>query len=162
MKAIAAGHLEDVLEIGTAMTKAGLPDVFVADAVRTAMEFEGVLDLLVLWRDEGEETEREEIIADIQELVDDCQQTEKKEAVYIRFDDLESVAKDVRKFKDGLLLAVDQRGGLTHLSRLTGMPQPSLSRFFNSSSMPRRGTLLKIAKALDLSAVEVATDWVRE
>ncbi len=162
MKAIAAGHLEDVLEIGTAMTKTGLPDVFVADAVRTAMEFEGVLDLLVLWRDEGEETEREEIIADIQELVDDCQQTEKKEAVYIRFDDLESVAKDVRKFKDGLLLVVDQRGGLTHLSRLTGMPQPSLSRFFNSSSMPRRGTLLKIAKALDLSAVEVATDWVRE
>lgn len=162
MNAIAAGHLEDVLEIGTAMTRAGLPDRFVADAVKTAMEFEGVHDLLVMWRDEEEETEREEIIADIQDLVDDCQQIEKKEAVYIRFDDLESVAKDVRKFKDGLLLAVDQRGGLTHLSKLTGMPQPSLSRFFNSSSMPRRATLLKIAKALDLSAVEVATDWVRE
>jgi hypothetical protein len=77
MSAIASGHLEEIFEIGAAMKRANLPDGFVADAVKTAMEFEGVYDLLVLWRDEAEQDEREEIIADIQELIEDCAQTEK-------------------------------------------------------------------------------------
>ena len=83
-------------------------------------------------------------------------------AAYIRFDDLESIAKDVRKVKNELLMTVNQRGGITQLSRLTGIPQPSLSRFFNTNSMPRRGALLKIAKALDSSAVQIATEWTRD
>jgi len=162
MSAIASGHLEEVLEIGAAMKRAALPDKFVAGAVKIAMDFDGVYDLLVMWRDEEEKSEREEIVADIQERIDDCAQTETKEAAYIRFDDLESIANDVRKFKNELLLTINKRGGITHLADLTGMPQPSLSRFFNTNSMPRRGTLLKIAKALDLDAVQIATEWTRE
>ena len=56
---------------------------------------------------------------------------------------------------------VDTKGGISKLSELTGIPQPSLSRFFYSASMPKRITLLKIAKALNLSQVEIATEWVR-
>jgi DNA-binding phage protein len=162
MSAIAVENQVELFEIGTEMRHASLPDAFVAQAVLTAAKFDGVYDLCVLWRDESDKSERDEIIADIQELIDDCTQTEQKEAAYIRFDDLESIGKDVRKFKDGLLMVVNQQGGITRLAGLTGMPQPSLSRFFNTSSMPRRGTLLKIAKALDLGAVQIATEWVRE
>jgi DNA-binding phage protein len=58
-------------------------------------------------------------------------------------------------------MGVTKHGGISKLSDLTGIPQPSLSRFFNSSSMPRRTTLLKIAKALKLDAVKTATEWSR-
>jgi DNA-binding phage protein len=152
----------DLFEIGTGMRSAGLPDTFVADAVTTAMQFEGVRDLLILWANERDAKERKEIVADIQDMIDDCAQASKQEAVSIRFNDLATIAKNVRKFKDELLVAVNQRGGITHLSQLTGIPQPSLSRFFNTVAMPRRGTLLKIAKALGLDAVEIAGEWVRD
>ena len=75
--------------------------------------------------------------------------------------DLDAIAKDIRAFKDGLLHIVDQQGGVSHLAELTGIPQPSLSRFFNSNAMPRRTTLLKIAKALELDAVEINTPWAK-
>jgi DNA-binding phage protein len=94
-------------------------------------------------------------------MIDDCTKQEKEEGAYIRFNDLEAVAKDIRAFKDSLLEEVDKAGGVKHLSELTGIPQPSLSRFFNSTSMPRRSTLLKIAKGLKLDAVKIGTQWAR-
>ncbi|MGE0174188.1 MAG: hypothetical protein AB7T49_15430 [Oligoflexales bacterium] len=78
-------------------------------------------------------------------------------ATYIRFTDLNKVAVDVQKFKDALRLLVDQKGGLNELSKLTGIPQPSLSRFFGSPSMPRRVTLLKIGRALRLEGVDITS-----
>jgi transcriptional regulator with XRE-family HTH domain len=56
---------------------------------------------------------------------------------------------------------VDQNGGIKHLAELTGISQPSLSRFFNSATMPRRATLQKIARALKLSQVQIAREWSR-
>ncbi|MFA6036580.1 MAG: helix-turn-helix transcriptional regulator [Legionellales bacterium] len=97
----------------------------------------------------------------IQELIYDCQQQGKQEGAYLRFNDLESIAKDIRAFKDSLLELVIQHGGISHLSTLTHIPQPSLSRFFNSNAMPQRTTLLKIAKALNLDAVKMADQWMR-
>jgi len=161
MSAIAPKYQVDLFEMGTRMRQAGLADDFVAAAIHTAMEFDGVYDLVLLWSNEDDEKERDEIIADIQDMIDDCAQTGKSESVYIRFDDLDTIAKNVRKFKDELLMIVNQHGGITQLAKLSGIPQPSLSRFFNTNSMPRRGTLLKIAKALGLDAVQVATEWVR-
>lgn len=55
-------------------------------------------------------------------------------------------------------MAVDKNGGLKKLAELTEIPQPSLSRFFGSATMPRRTTLLKIARALNLSQIEIATE----
>ena len=88
-------------------------------------------------------------------------QKEKIEGVYIRFDDLAAIATNIRGFKDSLRIKIDTVGGIGELSKKTGIPQPSLSRFFNSASIPHRATLLKIAKALGLSQVEIETEWSR-
>lgn len=151
----------ELIEIGSLMSKSKLPNTFIAAAVETAFVFEGVYDLMKMWVEETDTNEREEIIADIQDLINDCAQKEKIEGVYIRFDDLEKIAADIRTFKNALLMKVNSLGGISKLSELTGIPQPSLSRFFNSASMPQRITLLKIAKALGLSQVEIATEWGR-
>lgn len=151
----------ELFEIGALMKKEKLSQDFIASAVRTAMEFEGVYDLMKMWEKETDTTERNEIVADIQDMIDDCEQEEKTEAPYVKFNDLDEIAKNIRAFKDGLLQIVIQNGDLKRLSELTHIPQPSLSRFFNSTSMPRRATLLKIAKALKLDAVKIATKWER-
>lgn len=103
----------------------------------------------MLWRDEQEQSERDKIIADLQNLIDDASQLEHKRAAYVRFGDLDQIATEVRAFKDALYKEVIARGGITQLSRLTGMPQLSVSRFFATASMPRRSTLIKFADALD-------------
>jgi DNA-binding phage protein len=147
--------------IVVAMEKKGLSKNFVAAAFHTALEFEGVYDLMKMWSEEEDSSEQGEIIADIQELIEDCSQKEKIERAYIKFDDLESIAKNIRAYKDKLREKVDSSGGVQKLSELTGIPQPSLSRFFNSNAMPRRTTLYKIAKALNLSEVDISTEWSR-
>lgn len=149
----------EIIEIGHEMNQSGLPAEFIGLAVSTAFEFEGVYDLLKIWFEETDPVERDEIVADIQELFEDCQQLNKIEGVSIRFDDLSAIAKNIREFKDHLRLIVDQNGGIKNLSTLTGIPQPSLSRFFNSVTLPRRSTLHKIARALHLSQIQIATEW---
>ena len=149
----------EIIEVGHEMNQAGLPKEFIAAAVSTAFEFEGVYDLLKLWAGEEDAKERNEIISDIQELIDDCAQQGKVDAGYVRFDDLDGIVKNIRAFKDHLRELVDKNGGLKPLSEATGIPQPSLSRFFNSATRPRRTTLHKIAKALKLSQVQIANEW---
>ena len=151
----------ELIEIGHQMNKKGLSEEFVAAAVQTAFEFEGVYDLVKMWAEETDEEERNEIVADIQDMIDECAQREKVEGTYVRFDDLEQIAKHIRSFKDNLRIAVEKQGGIKALAKLTGIPQPSLSRFFNSNAMPRRVTLLKIARALNLSQIQIATEWAR-
>jgi DNA-binding phage protein len=151
----------ELIEIGHLMLKSKLPKPFVAAAVETAFSYEGVYELMKMWTEENSKKERDEIVSDIQDLIDDCTQQDRIEALQIRFDDLETIAKNIRSFKDSLLLKVNERGGISQLALQTGIPQPSLSRFFNSVSMPQRTTLLKIAKALNLSRVEIATEWSR-
>ncbi len=153
--AIAPNIKVEVIEIGHLMNKAGLPKEFIANAVETAFEFEGTYDLLKLWANETDSRERDEIVSDIQEMIEDCQQQEQVEGGYVRFDDLDEIVKDIRSFKDSLRTIVDQHGGINHLSELTGIPQPSLSRFFNSAATPRRTTLNKIARALKLKHVQI-------
>lgn len=151
----------EIIEIGHQMNQSGLPSQFTAAAVQTAFEFEGVYDLMKMWGEETDQEERDAIVADIQDLIDECNQKEKIEGVYVRFDDLDQIAKNISAFKDNLRLLVDQKGGIGKLAELTGIPQPSLSRFFTSASMPRRATLFKIAKAIGLSQVQISTEWTR-
>lgn len=154
-------HEVELFQIASQMKAAGLSDGFIADAIRTALDYEGVADLVVMWSKETDSQEQNEIVADIQELVNDCVENKKIESPYVRFNDLETIAKDIRAFKDALLEIVVQQGGIKHLAELTEIPQPSLSRFFNSNSMPHRGTLLKVGKALKLDALKLATKWSR-
>lgn len=160
-RALASDLKVELIEIGHEMNKANLPKEFIATAVETAFEFEGVYDLMKMWEAESDKEERLEIIADIQDMIDDCSLCKKRDGVYVRFDDLSTIAKDVRAFKDNLRLKVDQIGSIKKLAELTGIPQPSLSRFFSNATMPRRITLIKIARALNLSQVEIAHAWAR-
>ncbi|MDR3491682.1 MAG: helix-turn-helix domain-containing protein [Gammaproteobacteria bacterium] len=145
--------------IAVKMKKTGLADVFIVNAVRTALEFEGVADLMNLWMGEVDKKMRDEIVADIQEMIDECAPKEKVEEIYVKFNDLDAIAKNIRAFKDSLLQMVVERGGISKLSELTGIPQPSLSRFFNSNAMPQRSTVLKIAKALELGEIKMDILW---
>ena len=149
----------EAFEVGSMMKRAGLSAHFIAQAVDLAEEFERILELMRMWRDESEASEREAVVADIQELIGDCSQTGMVEAAYVRFDDLERIATNVRVFKDSLRVIVDERGGMSKLAEKTGIPQPSLSRFFNTAAMPRRTTLHRIARALNLSQVQIASEW---
>lgn len=143
----------ELYRIATKMKSSGLSDVFIAGAVKTAMKLEGVADLMYLWMDE-----KNEIISDIQDLIDASNQEGVREK-YIKFNDLDAIAKDIRAFKDSLYQIVVARGGVSKLSELTGIPQPSLSRFFNSNAMPQRSTVLAIAGALQLDGIKVDFKW---
>ncbi len=144
-----------LFQIAFQMKSADLPSDFIVASVKCALEFDGVADLMRLWEEETDQKERDEIVADIQDMINACAQTGIKEERYVRFNDLDTIAKNIRVFKDGLLTEVMGRGGISELSKLTGIPQPSLSRFFNTNTMPQRGTLLKIAKALNLELVKI-------
>lgn len=153
----------ELYEIATKMRVAGLPADFIAAAVKRAEEYEGTFDLMAIWRDESDPAEREEAVADIQEAIEDGLERSSStvERPYIHFDDLKTVADKVRAFKAELRKKVDAWGGVMKLATETSIPQPSLSRFFNSTSMPRRTTLYRIAKAVGLSENDIATDWMR-
>lgn len=148
-----------LVRIANEMKKVGLSDLFIINALEVAWEFEGVSDLMNLWFDEKDRKEKNEIIADIQEMIDEISSNEKTEENYIKFNDLDAIAKNIRAFKDSLYQTVMDRGGITKLSELTGIPQPSLSRFFNSNAMPRRATVLKIAKVLNLDEIKIDALW---
>ena len=148
-----------LIAIATKMLKAGLRDSFVVNALTTAFSYEGVADLMHLWANEDDSKEKDEIIADIQEIIDACNQNQHSEEIYVSFNDLEKIAKNIRGFKDSLYQMVMERGGISKLAELTGIPQPSLSRFFNSNAMPRRSTVLAIAKALNLDGIEIDIKW---
>lgn len=148
----------EIFKIATAMDQLGLPAEFIAKVAMLAQEDEGVFELMVMW---SQEEERDSAVEAMQELVEDHENEGPTERPYVRFDDLETIAGDVVAFKARLRDKVDEWGGVSQLSRATGIPQPSLSRFFGSSSMPRRTTLYKIAKAMNLSEADIATEWTR-
>jgi DNA-binding phage protein len=148
-------------EIATQMKANGLDSRFIANAVELAKTYEGAFDLFCLWADEKDDEEKDNLISIIQEEIDEFQVQPKipVKKPYIKQKDLESIAKNVKKFKAHLKNEVDKWGGISKLSKVTGIPQPSLSRFFSSNSMPRRTTLYKIADAINLSESEIITDW---
>lgn len=150
----------EIYRIAVLMKDVALPDSFIADAVKVALLYEGVADLFKLWRDEKDEAEKKEIIADIQDMVDDCTQLGSVTVCKVHMHELDKIAQDVRAFKNALLKVVNEKSSITELARLTGIPQPSLSRFFGSDAMPRRTTLMKIATALDLDAIQIESKWI--
>lgn len=150
-----------IYQIASLMKDEGLSDNFIASAVKLAEYYEGAYDLFELWVEEEDKSYKDQIISDIQdEIVEHAEQPSSPvKKPYISFQDLERVVHDVKGFKAHLKAMVDQWGGISKLAKETGIPQPSISRFFNSASMPRRTTLYKIAEALNISEKEIFTDW---
>src|SRR5476649_2252945 len=130
-------HEMKLFEIALRMKKKGLSDEFVIMAIKTALYYEGIAELVELWDQETDVSEQNEIIADIQEMIEACSCSEITEYSCIKFNDLEMIAKHIRQFKDSLLALVSEAGGLKMLSEKTKIPQSSLSRFFNSNAMPQ-------------------------
>lgn len=155
------GQKVRLYEIAALMKQSGLEDKFIANAVEIGLYYEGVFDLFDLWADEKDQAERDQIIADIQDEIAEFKERPREplKKPYIEYNHLDMIAKDVKGFKAHLKTVVDKWGGVTKLAKKTGIPQPSISRFFSSSSMPRRTTLYKIAEALNLSEKEIITDW---
>jgi DNA-binding phage protein len=153
----------DVFAIATEMARAGVPRPFVVAAAELAQRSEGAYDLMVLWKAAETEEDRGATISDIQELLDDedDQPTGVETKPYLRFDHLDDIAKSVMTFKAKLRKKVEAAGGISELARKSGIPQPSLSRFFNTASMPRTKTLYRIAEALGLDESEIVTEWRR-
>lgn len=150
-----------VYEIAAQMKKMGLSVRFISACVQQAVNYEGTHDLIVLWSEADNEIDRNEVVADLQDEIDARAEAPKKpvKKPYVKFDDLDAIAADVIKFKRALRKIVDRHGGIVKLSEKSGAPQPSLSRFFNSASMPRRATLYKIAEAFNLNEKEILNEW---
>ncbi len=125
-----------IMGIATRMKHARLSNQFISDAAKLAQEYEGAYDLMVLW--DQEVKGRSEIVADLQEEIDSHEEQHRRmvEKPSVSFDDLDAIGRDVMAYKRSLRLEVDKHGGISELARLTGIPQPSLSRFFTSASMP--------------------------
>lgn len=158
---------EQVLQLATItveMMSAGLDHDFIYKASELARTDQGVYDLMALWLGAADdEDERDEILADIQESLDDYADapTEPQKKPYIKYDRLEDVAKRVTAEKAKLRDLIDRYGGVSAVAKKSGIPQPSLSRMLNSASIPRRSTLYRIANALDVSEEEIALEWTR-
>ncbi|NGX58514.1 MAG: hypothetical protein K940chlam3_01421 [Chlamydiae bacterium] len=152
-----------VLDIFNEMRRLGLESTFIFALMENCQRYEGIRDLMEIWFDEDDVVEKEKIIADLQDVLDDIQNAPKtsEERPFVHYKDLDVIKKDVVKFKNRLREEVDRQGGISELSRRTGIPQPSLSRFFTSTSMPRRTTLYKIAKALNLPESSVGFKWTQ-
>lgn len=152
-----------VLDILNEMRRVGLESAFICALMENCQRYEGIRDLMEMWFEETDVKERDKITVDLQECLNDIVDLPQKpeERPYLRFDNLNEIRKDVLEFKKKLRREIDRHGGISELARKTGIPQPSLSRFFTSSSMPRRTTLYKIAKALNLPESAVGFKWIR-
>jgi DNA-binding phage protein len=146
------------------MQKVGLDPEFVVGAYDLARVNQGVFDLMELWSELPDgDPERDEAIADIQDLIDDHREAPAAplQKPKIRFDELDRVVQSIVAGKARLRIIIDRHGGVSAVARKTGIPQPSLSRMLADGSMPRRTTLYKIAEALDLSEADIAQEWTR-
>lgn len=150
-----------VLDILNEMRHQGLERAFIYSLMEHCQCFEGIRDLMEMWFEAHDSKERDKIITDLQESLDDIENAPQslERRPYLHFDDLEKIRKDVTSFKERLREEVDRQGGIGELARRTGIPQSSLSRLFSSTAMPRRTTLFKIAKALNLPETAVGFKW---
>ena len=153
-----------LLDILNEMRHAGLESIFICSLMGNCQRYEGIRDLMEMWFDESDSRERDKIIADLQEVLEDIMNSPQKpqERPYLFFNDLSEIKREVIEFKKHLREEVDRQGGICELARKTGIPQPSLSRFFNSTSMPRSMSLYKIAKALNLPESAIGFKWANK
>ena len=150
----------ELFQIASKMLEEDISNTFVVDAFNLAEKFEGAFDLMKLWAEEDSE-ERLEILADLQEEIDCWKESRNRvfSAPKINFVDFDKNINSILTYKKRLKEIVEQWGGISKLSRASGIPQPSLSRFFNSGSMPRNTTLYRIADALTEQREQESNGW---
>ncbi|MEB3196521.1 MAG: hypothetical protein VKP62_04890 [Candidatus Sericytochromatia bacterium] len=156
----AVDRLAELVPICNEMLAAGLPKRFAITAMAKAVRYEGLRHLLQMWREETDSSLRDDIVADLAELLEDLETDGIVERPSLRHRDVDSLITDVRAFKDALRCVVDRCGGISWLAERSRIPQPSLSRFFNSTALPQRGTLLKLREALTPEGTALIEGWL--
>lgn len=153
----------NLASIMVAMKTAGVEPAFIVKASELARTDQGTYDLMAMWLSASDASERDEIVADLQESLDDYEEApdEPLKKPYIRYDKLGDVANQVVGWKTRLRDLIDRNGGVSLVAQKSGIPQPSLSRMLNSASMPRKSTLYKIANAMDLQETDIVAEWTR-
>lgn len=149
----------EIARIVFKMAEEGLSQDFIFQLFCLAEKYEGIFDLLNLWINETDQKERDEIIADLQDEIEELQNAEIIKPNYLHFDNLDLIAENVMDFKKSLRTEIERWGGISKLSKATGIPVPSLSRFLSTPSLPRRITLEKIARALNLRESDLLAKW---
>ncbi len=146
-----------IYEIALEMKEEKLSAHFIVEVVELASHYEGAYDLLELWSTEEDHDEKQNLIAALQEELDEykTQPKEPTKKIFISDEHFEKILKNVKEFKSHLKALVDQWGGVSKLAKITGIPQPSLSRFFNTDTPPRRTTLYRIATTLKVTESEL-------
>lgn len=149
-----------VAEYAVKMKGEGLPILFVGEASLLAQVDQGAYELLELWAESDSVEEKNQLVADLQDLIDDQQLQGIEPRPKISVKAFEEVSRKIAEHKSKLRELIDRHGGVSKAARLTGIPQPSLSRMLNSGSMPRRTTLVKIAKGLQIDESKIIGEWV--
>jgi hypothetical protein len=101
-----------VLDILNEMRRIGLESNFISRLLENCQRYEGIRDLMEMWFEETDAKERDKIIVDLQDSLDDISDAPLKpeERPYLRFEDLEEVTRDVLGFKKRLREEVDRQG----------------------------------------------------
>ena len=148
-----------LITIGEEMQQADLPHEFISSAINFASQYEGIGDLIFLWHEEKSSEERKEIIADIQELLDDCSIDNKEEFNSSLLKNINQLETQLHMLKEKLDGLIQKQGGVSELSRKTSIPSEYLNRLLTTNCIPRRPSLLKIARALQLEEDSVDLFW---
>jgi DNA-binding phage protein len=145
----------------TAMSDRGLPAEFLVRLDEHARASRPVFRMASVWLGESDGPERDETIVHLQEMLDELAD-QPTSAPKVTFETLaERVLPSVLEHKKRLRDLIDRHGGVSEVARRAGIPQPSLSRLLNDASRPRRATLYKIARALDVEESEIVGEWAR-
>lgn len=142
----------EIISILKNLIEKGYSKVFIYDCLIYSRKHESMYELLQIWNQSNDENEKDEIIANLQDMIDDCQYVP-KEPIEIDLSDIDNISKNLRAFKDALSIIINEKGGIKILSEKTGIPQPSISRLLNTYSIPQRVTLLKIKNALGIDKI---------
>lgn len=149
-------------EIFAALCSEGLSNIFITAVMEQSHHDEGVRDLLEMWFVETDPQERDTLLADLQECLDDLLDAPEnpQQRPSLHPESFDAIAHHISEFKTGLLAEVSRQGGLSSLAAKIGVPRPYLDRFFTSTAMPRRSTLAKIAQALQLPDSSLSCLWI--
>src|SRR6202042_678062 len=93
-----------IAKIAIAMKAHSLPEPFVSQSMALALQNEGAFDLMELWLESSSEQNRGEIIADLQDLLDDYAETPTGPVIKpkVEFKDLDRVVSQIIEHKDRL------------------------------------------------------------
>ncbi len=156
-------NLARIYTIAARMIHDKISPSFVEKAIAFVKEYEGGMELLFLWAEDEDENEKDNIIADLESHIQEEDFIYHSSYSMIKssidldkdFEKIKSVGEKILEFKKELRKIVDTKGGISELSKHTGITKPYLHRFFHSPNIPKKTILQKISKELGIEDLEI-------